>query len=266
MQRIEVAIDGGAFAPYVSTLTFAEGSHTVSFRAIDNLGNVEMVHAVSLRSDAMPPASALEIGAPKFDPGAGRPVFVAAATLLSLAAQDPVVSNIASGVRQIAFRRGSDPFATYAAPFALPPPDGLKTLDYFATDNVGNAEAAQNTSVALDDTSPATSLAVLGGRQFPGPGPGSFYASAGTRYALSALDPLSGGAASGLASTRYQDNAGAFQLYASTFGLAEGGHLLVYQSQDRVQEHGGLAFDDGLGRRYGAAQHGDYRHPVVRRA
>ena len=57
VQRIEVAIDGRAFAAYASALTFAEGSHTVSFRAIDNVGNVEAAQMLSLRSDATAPVT-----------------------------------------------------------------------------------------------------------------------------------------------------------------------------------------------------------------
>ncbi|MBI2384441.1 MAG: hypothetical protein HYV14_00350 [Elusimicrobia bacterium] len=235
VHRIEVAVDGGPFTAYSSALTFAEGRHTILYRAIDNVANVEAILTLNIQSDATQPASALAIGAPKFDPGQGQPVIVAAATLMTLSAQDPVVLNVASGVRQISFRRGGDPFGTYAAPFTLPLSDGLKTLDYFATDNVGNVEVTRSTMVALDDTSPLTTLAVLGGRQFPGPDATSFYASSDTRLALPAADPVVNGVASGLAFTQWQDNGGAFQAFAGAFGLPEGAHLIAYQSQDRVQ-------------------------------
>ena len=159
---------------------------------------------------------------------------MSARTSFTLTAQDPEIQGVAAGVREVSFKQGAGAFGAYGAPFTLALPEGVKLVDWFAADNVGNAEVAKSTTVSLDATAPLTSLAVVGGRQAPGPDLSSFYASSDTSFALPGVDSILGEAASGLAFTRFQDNGGSFQNFASSFTLAEGSHLLGYQSQDRV--------------------------------
>ncbi|MDE2141735.1 MAG: hypothetical protein KGJ84_04920 [Elusimicrobia bacterium] len=225
----------GSFQAFAAPLSFAEGIRRVDFQSQDNVGNLELLKSATVFVDATAPVTALSVGGPTFDPGSGRPVFIAAQTLLSLSAVDPTVQEVASGVNAISFRRDADPFAAYSSSFTLPLPDGFKTVAWYAVDNVGNQELSKATTVFLDNTPPQTGLAVIGGHQFPGPDAVTFYASSDTRLALPAFDPIVGGAASGLAFTQYQDNAGAFQTVAVPFGLAEGAHALGYRSQDKVQ-------------------------------
>jgi len=222
----------GAFANDVSTFSLAEGVRRVDFQSQDNVANLELLKSATVFVDATPPATTLGIGAPQY--AAGGTLYVSTATPFTLAAQDPVVQEVASGVSAIFFHRDADPAAPYASAFALALPDGAHAVSYYAVDNVGNLEAVKTSTVALDATAPQTSLLVLGGRQFPGPDGRTFYASSDTRFALPALDPLVNGAASGLAFTRWQDNGGAFTVYVATLSLAEGAHALGYQSQDNV--------------------------------
>jgi len=222
----------GAFANYVSTFSLAEGVRRVDFQSQDNVANLELLKSATVFVDATPPATTLGIGAPQY--AAGGTLYVSTATPFTLAAQDPVVQEVASGVSAIFFHRDADPAAPYASAFALALPDGAHAVSYYAADNAGNLEVVKTSTVALDATAPQTSLLVLGGRQFPGPDGRTFYASSDTRLALPALDPLVNGAASGLAFTRWQDNGGAFTVYVATLSLAEGAHALGYQSQDNV--------------------------------
>ncbi|MDE2509621.1 MAG: hypothetical protein KGL74_00740, partial [Elusimicrobia bacterium] len=226
---------GSAFQPFVASFSLAEGIRRVDFQSQDNVGNQELPKSATVYVDATPPVTALAIGGPKFDPGSGQAVFISVQTQLSLSAVDPVVQEVASGVSSVFFRRNADPFAAYASSFTLPLPDGFKTVAWYAVDNVGNQELAKATTVFLDNTPPQTGLTVIGGHQFPGSDAMTFYASGDTRLALPAVDPIAGGAASGLAFTQYQDNGGAFQTFAAPFGLAEGAHALGYRSQDKVQ-------------------------------
>ena len=213
------------------------------------------LYAVFERLDILPPRSELLAGLPKAVGGgvlplggsgtsfvAGRSVFTMSSVDDRFAAGDAIGLGVAfqelkvDGAPRSTFvnlspARGQ----VFASTFSLPDPDGLRVLSFAAKDIFGNTEVAKSTTVALDGTAPVTSLAVVGGRQAPGPNESSCYASSDTLIAFPAADQVVGEVASGLAVTRFQDNAGAFQTFVSSFTLAEGSHLLGYQSQDRVE-------------------------------
>jgi sugar lactone lactonase YvrE len=222
------ALDGGAFQAYASTFTLAEGVRTVAFLSADRVGNAELTKSATVFVDATAPVTALTVGAPQSL--TGGTLFVSTVTPFALSAQDPVVNGVASGIRSLLYGLDAGPLAPYVSSFTLTAPEGARTLSWRADDNVGNQEVLKSSTVFLDEAPPVTSLAVLGGRQAPGPDAATFYASSDTRFALVSTD-----AASGLAFTRWQDDGGAFQLYLTTFTLAEGAHALAYQSQDRVE-------------------------------
>ena len=233
VDRIEVSVDDGDYAAYTAPLALAEGKHTLRYRSIDKVGNIETAQTLELHSDATAPESISSVGDPKVDI-AGSPTVVGPATLIGLSAQDPVSNEVASGLRELSYRVGADPFGFYAGSITLFMPDGQKAIEYYATDNLGNAESTKTLALALDATAPETSLAVLGGHQFPGPDPFTFYASPDSRFALPAYDPMVNEVASGLALTRFKDNNSPFQPFESPFGLIEGAHQLSYQSLDKV--------------------------------
>lgn len=233
VNRIEVAIDGGQFVTYTAPLTFAEGRHTVQYRSLDNVANAEAARTLAIRSDATPPLTALAtVGGRQF-PGPDSVSFYASLdTSYGLPAADPVSQDVASGLAFTRWQDGSGPFTAYGIPFALP--EGVHRLGYQSQDNVENLEVPRSTTALVDATAPRTTLAYVGGRQYPGPDVNTFYASSDTRLALPAADPVSNGVASGLALTRRQDGSGTYQAYGTPFGLAEGAHRVSYQSQDNV--------------------------------
>ncbi|MDE2491034.1 MAG: hypothetical protein KGM24_09300, partial [Elusimicrobia bacterium] len=157
--RIEVSIDSGAFIPYASALTFAEGRHTVVFRAVDNVGNVEASHLLALSADATPPDSSLAIGSPQFALSSAT-VLVSSLTPLGVAANDPIVAGVASGVQASYYRVavGTAPFALFTSSFSLAPPDGLQTVQFYSVDHVLNAEAVKSETLLLDSTPPQVAL------------------------------------------------------------------------------------------------------------
>ncbi|MEK7383074.1 MAG: hypothetical protein AAB262_07285, partial [Elusimicrobiota bacterium] len=226
-------VDAASFTRYASTFTLAEGARRVDFQSADNVGNLELLKSATVYVDATPPLTALSVGTPQHVAPGGA-LFVGPATPFMLTTQDPVVQDVASGVSAVSVRVDSEPFAFYATTFTLAPSDGLRTVSWFAADNVGNAETPKLSTVTLDAAAPRTSLLVAGGRQFAGPDASTFYASSDTRLVLVSTDPLAGGVASGVAFTQWQDNTGTFAAYASSLTLAEGRHLLAYQSSDNV--------------------------------
>ena len=122
VRRIEVAVDGGAFSSYTSALTFAEGSHTVSFRAIDNVGNVEATQTISLRSDATAPVTAANIGTPLFIAADGTR-FISPATPVTFTSTDT-----ASGVQRIEVVVDGGAFVAYTS--ALTFAEGSHTVSF----------------------------------------------------------------------------------------------------------------------------------------
>ncbi|MBI4676746.1 MAG: hypothetical protein HY748_04115 [Elusimicrobia bacterium] len=227
-------LDHGPLAAFTSAFSLTEGIRLVSFQSQDNVENLELLKNSTVYVDATAPATALAIGGPSFDPGEGRPVFVALKTMLGLPSIDPEVLGAASGVREARFRLDSGAFQIFAARFTVPLPEGPHQIEWFGTDNVGNAEVLKSTAIALDDTAPLTSLAVLAGRQARAPEPESFFASSDTALAFVSTDPAAGWPASGLGLTEFQDNAGPFEAFSAAFSLTEGVHRLGYRSRDRV--------------------------------
>lgn len=233
LERIGVSVDGGAFFVFSASLTFTAGAHTISYRAVDRVGNVEPLRTQALRSDADGPVSAIQVGTPSFIDSDGIR-YVTPATPVTISALDPSLPGGAtgSGVALIEVSLDGGAFAAYSS--AMTFAEGRHTVQFRAIDRVGNVEGTQTLTLRSDASQPLTSLVAQGGRQAAGPGTFTFYASSATRFALPAADPLTSDVASGLAFTRYQDNGGAFQIYSSPFALAEGSHALGYQSQDRV--------------------------------
>jgi hypothetical protein len=230
VDRIEIAVDGAPFAAYSAALTFAEGRHTVQFRAFDRVGNSETTQTLALRSDATPPQTAFSPSA-AFYSDAGRD-YAPAQFTYTLPATDPIVSNVASGVVETTFGFDAAPRHPYTGAFALT--EGIRLVSFGSRDNVTNLEGERSATVYVDATAPQTSLVVSGGRQAPGPDANSFYASLDTRLSLPALDPSVSGVASGLDSTNWQDNGGPFQPFSAPIALGAGSHLLSFQSRDHV--------------------------------
>ncbi|MBI5596117.1 MAG: VCBS repeat-containing protein [Elusimicrobia bacterium] len=228
--RVEVAVDGGPYQAYSAALGFSQGRHTLLFRAVDRVGNVEAAQTLALRSDATPPVTAL-VPSGAYYASEGRD-YAPAQFTYNLSAADPVVADVASGVAETLSAVDAGAMQTITAPFTLA--EGVRVVSAQSRDNVANLEEPRASTVHVDASAPLSSLAVQGGRQAPGPDGASLYASADTRFALSAVDPVVSGVASGLDLTRWQDNGGAFQTYAAPLGFAEGVHRLSYQSQDRV--------------------------------
>ncbi|TPW18358.1 MAG: hypothetical protein FD129_4, partial [bacterium] len=230
VDRIEVAIDGAPFTLYSAALTFPEGRHTVQFRAVDRVGNSEVAQTLALRSDATPPQTAFAPSAAYYS-NSGRD-YAPAQFTYTLPAVDPQTSDVASGVAETTFAVDASPRQPYTGAFSLS--EGIRTVSFGSRDNVSNLEGELSATVHVDATAPQTSLAVLGGRQAPGPDPDSFYASLDSSFSLPALDPSVAGVASGLDSTSWQDNGGTFQSFGAPIALNAGSHLLSYRSQDHV--------------------------------
>ncbi|MFI5363619.1 MAG: OmpL47-type beta-barrel domain-containing protein [Elusimicrobiota bacterium] len=227
--QIQVAVDTGSFTLYTATLTFAEGVHTVLFRAVDNVGNVETAHALTLDSDATAPATALAPSA-TFYASNGRN-YAPASFFYALAANDPVSNNVASGLAFTRYALDGGAFQAYVSTFGLT--EGVRLVAFQSQDNVGNLELPKSATVYVDATPPVTALN-LGAPQFAAGG--TLFVSTATPFAFASQDPLVNGVASGVRGVIVATSSGVFAAYTSTFTLLapEGMRVIAWQAADNV--------------------------------
>src|SRR5207244_6751786 len=106
-----------------------------------------------------------------------------------------------SGVANLSYRVDGGSWLPYNGPFVLG--DGLHTVDDFASDQAGLAEAIHSTTVAIDRTPPATTATITGTA-----GANGWYVS-NVIVGLSADD-----SGSGVAATYVQVDGGNWAIYA----------------------------------------------------
>lgn len=124
---LEASVDGGPVAAYDGPFALSEGAHTVSYRAVDNVGNAETWREASFTVDLTAPVTTLEVSG-------------TAATLTSEAGA--AITYSLDG--------GAD--ASYAEPVSAAP--GVHTISFFAVDAAGNAEARRSETFTLADPRP----------------------------------------------------------------------------------------------------------------
>jgi len=167
------------------------------------------------------PVTALVVGAPSVTAAES---YVTSGTLLSFT----VLDQSGAGIRNTTVRVDGGPWVNYTAmgPFTLPG-EGPHFLEWFSEDFAGNVEAVANATLFVDDTPPATSLAVGGPRYVAA----ETFVTSSTPLSLSAAD---GGAVPvGLDATEYRIDGGGWATYGAPFPMAaEGGHTVEYRSRD----------------------------------
>ncbi|MBI4668259.1 MAG: hypothetical protein HY747_03585, partial [Elusimicrobia bacterium] len=160
LQITELKIDGDVFRPYVTDFMLSEGIRTIEFRSKDRLENTETSQFFNVRVDVTPPLTTLSIGTPQVIRGPGQLPVVGPSTFFGLTAQDPINSGVASGVQGTFFKTPvADSFNVFTASFSIFGETGEKAIEFFSKDNVDNSEVARSSSVFLDATPPAITIA-----------------------------------------------------------------------------------------------------------
>jgi hypothetical protein len=184
---------------YNGPFTLSGGTHTVYWFAEDNVGNQEAEHVSTFTVDALPPRTTLAWGLPSFSSAPYS--YVTNATTFNLTAVDDyaaVGDGVGLGVAQTLVAVDTTTFSVYTGAFDLPA-EGLHTISYHSVDMGGNVEVVGSTSVAVDLTSPVTSLQAQGATTTDSQG--NLTVSTVTLLALFAVDPVSNGVASGVGAT-----------------------------------------------------------------
>lgn len=138
------SVDGGAY--YIAfpglqidlDLIFTT---TVNYYSIDNAGNEETVHTLTINPE--PPSTTASLSGPAGSNGwYTGPVTVTLTETDPFNAAGPTYYTIDGGARQ-----------TYSAPFTVAG-DGSHSVSYWSVDTFGNAETAHNQPIEIDGTAP----------------------------------------------------------------------------------------------------------------
>ncbi len=145
VKRTEYSIDGGPWMAYraVFTMSSSDGeTHTIRYRSMDNVNNLEDAAELVVILDKTPPQTAISASDPMID---GVINTVSPSTFFTLSAVDAL-----SGVRSVSYRIASGAWQAYTGSFSLA---GLKAgqhaIGYKAVDTVLNEEAEKTVTVRL---------------------------------------------------------------------------------------------------------------------
>lgn len=233
VNRVEYRVDGGDLRAVAGALVLPEGAHALLYRALDNVGNSEDWRESAYTVDATAPATTLVIGSPVMRVD-GRDV-VTADTPLSLSAEDPLSSGVASGILRTLYRIDDGPEAAYSEPFKLA--SGSHVVRFRSLDRAGNAEAERSAELsvdAMDSLPPRTEHSISG----PSYGADPVFVSAASRFLFAATDDrrtVGDAAGVGVEATLFAVDNGVFA--AATGPVAAGGEgsrWLRYFSTDRA--------------------------------
>ena len=164
---------------YLSGLS--DGAYSIDYYSKDYAGNIEPTGTITVVLDNTSPATTLTLGEPKY---VTEKTYVASETSFILEADD----NIGSGVYSIAYRLYNSAYDSgwlpYTTPFYLAAlADGVYTIEFNSTDNVGNVETSNTATVILDNTEPL--VAILNP-------PSGWALQDGVTFVISAIDAGSG--------------------------------------------------------------------------
>lgn len=202
--------------------TFAGDKHTVSFYAVDNVGNTEASRTLSFVIDNEPPSVALVFEGDRFPPQGGTE-YVSPRTAVRISGNDGK-----SGLDRIEFKTGGEKYFPYSAPFTLQPQAGACGIEARAFDKAGNVSPVGRVSVKMDSHPPRSRHAFSG--PVSGKNDGGAVITNETKIALSVTDNESG-----VKAVRYRVDNGDEAAYSAPIALSgEGRHAMKYWSIDNV--------------------------------
>ncbi|TLZ68302.1 MAG: hypothetical protein E6K12_01905 [Methanobacteriota archaeon] len=203
--HLYVQVDGGGWVIYAGAVTLTDGTHVVTYYAVNNAGLPETVHSVTIRVDTAPPTTSVSLSGTL-----GANGWYTSNVTVSLTATDAT-----SGVANITYRVDGGTWFVYTGPFALT--EGSHVLDYFSVDLAGLTEATHSQIIAIDMTPPSTTASVSGTA-----GANGWYVSS-VIVSLSASDPESG-----IANVYVRVDGGDWAVYTNPVTIMDGTHVVDY--------------------------------------
>ncbi|WP_371540074.1 OmpL47-type beta-barrel domain-containing protein [Streptomyces sp. NBC_00466] len=226
VDKIEYAVDGGAYAAYAAPVQVSSaGEHVVAYRATDKAGNTSVVKSVSFTvvasspADTTAPDTSVSVSGTKDASGS----YVDSATVTVSA------SDAESGVDKIEYAVDGGAYAAYAAPVQVSSA-GEHVVAYRATDKAGNTSVVKSVSFTVvasspaDTTAPDTSVSVSGTKDASGN-----YVSSAT-VTVSASD-----SGSGVDKVEYSLDGGPYLPYTAPVAVDRAGsHTFLYRATDKA--------------------------------
>jgi len=204
-------LDGGSWQTYGSPLSLAgDGSHRLEYYSADLAGNIESTRTLVIGIDSAAPVTG---GVLQGTLGLGGWYVTTVSLVLS-------ASDATSGVSLIEYRVNDGPWQAYGSSVVFDA-DGVRDIDFRATDIAGNEEPFGSATLRIDRTAPTMEHTASGTAGSPG-----WFRSAVT------LALLTSDAGSGVASVEYELDAGGWQAYGSPIVVTDGRHTLEYRSRD----------------------------------
>lgn len=204
--------DNGSSPVAGSSITLnTDGKHTVSLTVIDNAGNSTTVSS-SVKIDQTPPAIT-------FTPTGttGNNGWYVSSVNVTISITDP-----ASGVQSSQYSVDGGSSVNNAAGAVIPLSDGSHTISASAVDNAGN-DSTQSITLKIDTVPPALSVSLLPATPN---GANNWYRS------LVSLSATSSDSGSGVASTEYLVDGGAWQTGTNVTVSNDGAHTVDFRTTD----------------------------------
>src|SRR5262249_21397701 len=149
----QYALDGGALLPYTGPITVsAAGEHTVQYASVDAAGNLEALHTLTIRYDALPPITTASHQGPLGNGG-----WLLGPVSVTLSAGDAT-----SGVAATYYTVDGGSTQTFSgSPFAVGGAS-THTVQFWSVDGAGNTEAAGSDSFRIDSVAPSITPSLAG--------------------------------------------------------------------------------------------------------
>ena len=147
VKEIRYSIDGASYQSYSSAFKFPDvlGTHSVRYRAEDNVENTASAKTLSVYMDNRPPNTSIDYGSPQFF--SRGTLYITSQTPVTLSARDRE-----SGVQSTVY--GIDAAASNGYSQFTVPGEGQHTMHFKSTDNVNNEEQEKTSQVFVDNTPP----------------------------------------------------------------------------------------------------------------
>ena len=125
----------------------SDGAYQIDYNSTDYAGNVELTNTVTVFLDNTPPTTSLTIGEPKY---ISDTTYVTPCMPFTLEADDGEGSGVYSITYRIYNGTYDSGWLPYTGPFYLTSlADGVYTIEFNSTDNLGNTEATNSIQVTL---------------------------------------------------------------------------------------------------------------------
>lgn len=211
VENIYFSIDGSDYQPYKTSITIdKEKEYSVKYYAVDNVGNGEPLHEITIVYDKTPPVTKYEIEGDQYEN------ILSSRSKIVLTTED-----LGIGYKNIYYSLDNGPENLYTTPvLAARLSQDNHAITFYAVDKVGNKEELKSYSFYVDRTPPTIIEEIIGKSFFSG---NVEYSSGRTQLKLTSFDNKAG-----VKEIRYSVNGGEYQLYKSPVYLTQtSGNLLI---------------------------------------